>query len=110
MSDEDSVRQAIGLYRRLSDLLDDIRVAVVRADTERLSDLVPLQEEILRQVDGLALPPGASPELAKELQEAAAAAVRRNTQNGILLQEQLALIQVTMKAILGEGGALNRLA
>ena len=110
MSDEDSVRQAIGLYRRLSDLLDDIRVAVVKADTERLSELVPRQEEILRRVEELSLPQSASSELRQELERTAADALRRNTQNGVLLHEQLALIQVTMKAILGDGGALNRLA
>ncbi len=107
---EVDLRTAIGLYEELSALLGEIQAAVVRADTERLSELVPRQEELLRRVGDLRLPETAPRELVQELERAAAGALRRNTENSILLREQLALIQVTMKAILGEGSAVNRLA
>ena len=110
MKDEGDLRTAIGLYQELSALLGDIQAAVVRADTETISELVPQQEEILRRVADLRLPDAAPREQALELERAAAEALRRNTHNAVLLREQLALIQVTMKAILGEGGAVNRLA
>lgn len=110
MTVEGDLGAAIGLYGQLSQLLDEIKAAVIRADTEKLSELVPQQEELLRRVADLQLPGSAPRELAMELEQAAADALRRNTQNGVLLQEQLALIQVTMKAILGEGSAVNRLA
>ncbi len=110
MTGDGDLRAAIGLYEDLSALLDQIKAAVIGADSETLSELVLRQEELLRRVADLRLPTSAAPELAQELERAAADALRRNTQNGILLREQLALIQVTMKAILGEGSAVNRLA
>lgn len=110
MNAEGDLRAAIGLYEELSALLGEIQATVVQADTEKLSELVPRQEELLRRVGELHLPETAPRDLAQELERAAADALRRNAQNGILLREQLALIQVTMKAILGEGSAVNRLA
>ena len=110
MKGEDDLTAAIGLYQELSALLGEIQAAVVRADTEALSEFVSRQEDLLRRVGELRLPETAPRDLALELERAAADALRRNTQNGVLLREQLALIQVTMKAILGEGSAVNRLA
>jgi hypothetical protein len=107
---EEDLRTAIGLYQELASLLGEIQAAVVRADTEKLAGLVPQQEELLRRVADLRLPSAAPRDLAAELERTAAEALRRNTQNSVLLREQLALIQVTMKAILGEGSAVNRLA
>ena len=110
MSGDGDLEAAIDLYGQLSLLLGEIQAAVIQADTDALSELVPQQEELLRRIAELELPKAAPKDLASELERTAADALRRNTQNGVLLREQLALIQVTMKAILGEGGAVNRLA
>ncbi len=110
MTGDGDLQGAIGLYKELSALLDQIRDAIVGGDTEALSQFVPQQEELLRRAADLRLPESAPRELAEELERTAADALRRNTQNGILLREQLALIQVTIKAIVGEGSAVNRLA
>lgn len=110
MSGDGDLEAAIDLYGQLSLLLGEIQAAVIQADTEALSELVPQQEELLRRVAELKLPKEAPSELAAELERSAAEALRRNTQNGVLLREQLGLIQVTMKAILGGGSAVNRLA
>ncbi len=110
MTGEEDLSVAIGLYEELSVLLDEIKAAVVGADTDRLSALVPQQEELLRRVGALRLPETAPDDQVQKLERVAADALWRNTQNGVLLREQLALIQVTMKAILGEGSAVNRLA
>ena len=110
MSGDGDLKAAIELYGQLSLLLGKIQAAVIQADTEALSELVPQQEELLQRVAELRLPKEAPRELAAELERSAAEALRRNTQNGVLLREQLGLIQVTMKAILGDGSAVNRLA
>jgi hypothetical protein len=110
MSGESDVRELVDLYRALGDVLTAIQEAIMAADTEKLSELVPLQEELMRRTTHIQLPAEVSPELGRELREAAEEAVRRNTTNAVLLSEQLALIQETMKAIIGEQRAINRLA
>ena len=110
MSTDGDLRALISLYGELAQLLGEIQQAVIAADTSRLSELVPRQEELMRRVDTVRIPASLDPALARELVEAAAEAMRRNTTNHVLLAEQLGLIQETMKAILGEQQAVNRLA
>jgi len=104
------IEEAVRLYREIGDLLDEIGAAVMQADTERLQELVPREEELLQRAAAVRLPEGAPAERARELDQLAQEALKRNTRNGVLLQEQLALIKVTMQAILGQGSAVNRLA
>ncbi|MDA8345057.1 MAG: hypothetical protein M0Z66_06195 [Thermaerobacter sp.] len=110
MSVESEVQQLVDLYHRLAALLGEIEQAVMLADTDRLSELVPQQEELMRRAAEMPLPSEAPPALVQQLEEAAGEAVRRNTTNAVLLSEQLALIQETMKAILGEQRAIDHLA
>lgn len=110
MSTEEDVQTLLTIYRDLSSLLAEIQTAVIAADTERLSELVPQQEELLRRAAALPLPSQVPDRLAEELSQAAAEAMRRNTTNAVLLSEQLGLIQETIKAILGDKRAVDRLA
>ncbi len=110
MSGEDDVRDLVDLYLELGEVLRQIQEAVMAADTEKLAELVPRQEELMRRTTRIRLPAEVSPELGRELQEAAEEAGRRNTTNAVLLTEQLALIQETMKAIIGEQRAIDRFA
>lgn len=110
MSAEGDLQEVLALYRSLADVLGEIQRCVMAADTARLADILPEQEELMRRAAAVELPQDVPPELAEELRHAAEDAVRRNTTNAVLLSEQLALIQATMKAILGERRAIDRLA
>ena len=72
MSGDGDLEAAIDLYGQLSLLLGEIQAAVIQADTEALSELVPQQEELLRRVAELKLPKEAPSELAAELERSAA--------------------------------------
>lgn len=110
MSGEQDLQDAVVLYQSISSVLGEIEQAVMAADTERLAELVAQQEELMRRALAVRLPKEAPPALADELRRAAEDAVRRNTTNAVLLSEQLALIQETIKAILGERRAVDHLA
>ena len=106
------IERALGLLGRLRELLDGIEQAVVAGDGERVLALLPEQEEIQAQLAHMEFPPSAQVPagLFRDLEQAVQAVQRRSTRNSVLLREQLALIQVTMRAILGDRQAVNRLA
>ncbi len=110
MSEGGDLQELLTVYRSLVDVLGEIQQAVMAADTERLSELVAEQEDLMRRAAQTPLPETIPAPLAQELHDAAEEAGRRNTTNAVLLTEQLALIQETMKAILGEQRAIDRLA
>lgn len=102
--------RAAQLYGELESLLREVGEAVVQGDVQRVADLVPQQEMLLRQIAEIPLSGSEDPDDLLQLQDAAARAMLQNTRNSILLREQLAFIQETMRALVGDRNAVDRLA
>ena len=105
-----SIQAARLLCTELETVLDALRQAVIRGDHEQVAELVPQEEALMRRLAGLRLPEGADPSAVLELRDAASRVTRLNTQNSILLREQLALIQETIRLLVGDGRAVDRMA
>lgn len=105
-----TVQTATDLYGELQVVLEELGQAVVRGDVERVSELVPHEEGLLRRISQIDLSMGADPGALAALEAIAERVMRQNTKNSILLNEQLQFIHETIRVLVGDRNAVDRLA
>ena len=95
---------------RLRDLTEAIGKAVTENNLAALDRLVPEEEALIAEIGGTHVDGSEDGLLRDELRDLVADIFRKNTKNALLIQEQLALVRTTVRAILGERGTVDHLA
>lgn len=109
-AEQQPVQTATDLYAQLEAVLEELSQAVVEGNVERVSELVPHEEALMRRIAGIDLAEGTDPSAVAALQAVAERVMRLNTKNSILLQEQLQFIHETIRVLVGDRNAVDRLA
>lgn len=109
MEEQPSHGRALQLLEALSEVMAKVGIAVTQGDLAALEGLLPMEESLLREMGGITLPEPLPKEVVQEIEALSAKVFQRNTENSILITEQLALINATVKALLGDRSAVDRL-
>lgn len=109
MEEKPSHGRALQLLEALSEVMARVGIAVTQGDLATLEGLLPMEESLLREIAEITLPEPLPKEVVSEIEALSAKVFQRNTENSILITEQLALINATVRALLGDRSAVDRL-